>query len=256
MAFRGKVALITGAGSGMGQLAAIRLAQRGAQVAALDVNEEGLAATAAQAEGIHTWVCDVRDADRVQKVVEEVTDRLGPIDRTVAAAAIMPNGLLAEMDVDTIRRVTEIDYLGVVHTVKATLPGMLERGRGDQIIFSSLMGFMPTMYLGAYCAAKAAVATFAEVLYHENRNRGVRFVLVAPPTVQTPLLDQVTSPLKVLHDRRAPAPLAPGEVLDAIERSLEAGEFLCAPGQAKMAIRMRRFIPGLVWRNIHQIEGF
>ena len=256
MAFRGKVALVTGGGSGMGQLACERLARTGATVAALDVNEEGLAETASRNDRISTFACDVTDWEAVQKVVAEVEEKLGPIDRSIAAAAIMPTGLITEMDTELIKKIMEIDYFGVVHTVKATLPGMLERRRGDQVIFSSLMGFLPTMYLGAYCAAKHAVASFAEILYHENQNTGVRFTLVAPPNVTTPLLDQVTSPMKTLEDKRTPDPLQPGEVLDAIEESLEAGEFLCAPGAAKASIKARRFIPNLIWKNMHKIEGF
>lgn len=256
MAFRGKVALVTGGGSGMGQRACERLARGGAQVAALDVNTEGLEVTASKSDRISTFACDVTDWDAVQKVVAEVEEKLGPIDRTISAAAIMPTGLLTEMDVELIKKLVEIDYFGVVHTVKATLPGMLERRRGDQVIFSSLMGFLPTMYLGAYCAAKAAVATFAEVLAHENQDSGVRFTLVAPPNVSTPLLDQVTSPMKTLNDKRTPDPLTSDEVLDAIEDSLEKGEFLCAPGAASASIKARRFIPGLIWKNMHKIEGF
>ncbi|HEX9766686.1 MAG TPA: SDR family NAD(P)-dependent oxidoreductase [Nitriliruptorales bacterium] len=256
MAFRGKVALVTGGGSGMGQLACERLARSGALVAALDVNEEGLAQTAASNDRITTFACDVSDWGAVQKTVTEVEEKLGPIDRTISAAAIMPTGLLTEMDVEVIKKIAEIDYFGVVHTVKATLPGMLERRRGDQVIFSSLMGFLPTMYLGGYCAAKSAVASFAEILSHENRATGVRFTLVAPPNVETPLLNQVTSPMKTLHDKRTPDPLTPGEVIDAIEASLEKGQFLCAPGAANASIKARRFIPGLIWKNMHKIEGF
>jgi len=256
VAFRGKVALVTGGGSGMGQLAATRLAQRGAKVAALDVNEEGLAATAGAHENVTTFVCDVSDAERVQQVVKQIEADLGPIDRTMAAAAIMPTGLLAEMDADLIRKIVEVDYLGVVNTVKATLPGMLERRRGDMVIFASLMGYLPTMYLGAYCAAKAAVVAFAEILYHENRDSGIRFALVAPPNVETPLLNQVTSPMKTLHDKRTPEPLTPAQVINAIEASLEKGEFLCAPGAARASIKARRFIPNAIWKNMHKIEGF
>ncbi len=253
MAFRGKVALVTGGGSGMGRLMCERLARIGAQVAAVDVNEDGLAETAAGEDRITPFVCDVTDFDAVSKVVAEVEEKLGPIDRSVAAAAIMPTGLISEMDVDLIKKIMEIDYYGVVHTVKATLPGMLERGSGDQVIFASLMGYMPVMYLGAYCAAKSAVRTFAEILYHENRDSGVRFGLVAPPAVETPLLDQISSPLKVME--KGAKPLRPDQVIDAIEKGLEKGTFEIMPGQAKAASIAHRLIPGKIWDNMHKLEG-
>lgn len=253
MAFHGEVALITGAGSGMGQRACERLAARGHQVAAIDVDEAGLDRTAAASPRIHPWVCDVTGTEDVAKVVAEAESELGPVDRVVAAAAIMPSGLLADMDAATIRKVMDIDYGGVVNVVTATLPGMLERRKGDQIIFSSLMGHLPTMHLGAYCAAKFAVRAFAEILYHENRASGVRFACVCPPMVATPLLQQVTTDMKAMD--AGAAPLSPDDVLDAIESDLEKGRFWVMPGQAKGAATAARFIPKLIWRNMHKIEG-
>jgi short-subunit dehydrogenase len=97
-----------------------------------------------------------------------------------------------EQDTETILRIMEIDYNGVVHVAKAVLPGMLERGRGDLINFASIAGWGPTMHFGAYNAAKFAVVAFSEVLHHENRDKGVRIIAVCPPPVATPLLEQAT----------------------------------------------------------------
>lgn len=252
MTFHGRVALVTGGGSGMGQRACERMANAGATVAALDVDEEGLEKTAVTSDRIHTFTCDVTDLDGVREVVGTVESDLGPIDRTMAAAAIMPTSLLAEQDIAEVHRVMDIDYKGVVNTVLTTLPGMLDRGRGDMIVFSSLMGYLPSMYLGAYCAAKAAVKSFTEILYHENRDSGVRFALVAPPMVNTPLLDQVTTGLKTLEEAK---PMTPDEVLDAIEDNLEKGKLEVLPGQARFGSLAYRLIPGLIWKNMHDLEG-
>jgi NAD(P)-dependent dehydrogenase (short-subunit alcohol dehydrogenase family) len=94
MPFTSQVVFVTGAGSGMGRLAAQRMADAGARVAAVDVNTAGLAATAEGREHIHTWRLDVTDNEAVLATVKEVEDRLGPIDRVYNAAAIMPTGLL------------------------------------------------------------------------------------------------------------------------------------------------------------------
>ena len=80
----------------------------------------------------------------------------------------------------------DINYSGVVNVAKAALPPMLERGEGDFISFASMAGWLPTLYMGAYDASKFAVVAFSEILYHENRNRGVRFACVCPPPVRTP----------------------------------------------------------------------
>jgi NAD(P)-dependent dehydrogenase (short-subunit alcohol dehydrogenase family) len=145
MSFSDQVVFVTGGGSGMGRLAAQRMADAGAKVAAVDINEAGLAETAQGRESIHTWRLDVTDNQAVLATVKEVEDRFGPIDRVYNAAAIMPTGLLMEQDTETIVRIMEIDYNGVVHVAKAILPGMIERGRGDLINFASIAGWGPTM---------------------------------------------------------------------------------------------------------------
>jgi NAD(P)-dependent dehydrogenase (short-subunit alcohol dehydrogenase family) len=253
MSFADQVVFVTGGGSGMGRLAARRMADAGAKVAAIDVNEAGLAETAEGREAIRTWHLDVTDNQAVLATVKEVEDRLGPIDRVYNAAAIMPTGLLMEQDTETILRIMEVDYNGVVHVTKAILPGMLQRRRGDLINFASIAGWGPTLHFGAYNAAKFAVVAFSEVLYHENRGKGVRIIAVCPPPVDTPLLDQAISKPKVLEMGR---PIPPSEVLDAIERDLAKGKPFCFPNnQTKLAWIMRRFAPGLVWSWVHRIEG-
>ncbi len=140
MAFHGKVALVTGAGSGMGQISAWRLADEGARVAALDLNAEGLAKTAAGRDNVRSYVCDVADFGAVESTVARITEELGPIDRVTHAAAIMPASPLVDMPAEKILRLMEINYAGTVHLTMATLPAMLERRSGDLILFGSLAG--------------------------------------------------------------------------------------------------------------------
>ncbi len=253
MAFRGELALITGAGSGMGRLASQRLAEAGASVAAIDVNEEGLRATAGDSDRIETFAIDVTNARAVEKTVRKIESRMGPIDRVMNAAAIMPTDFLLNQDADQINRVMEINYGGTVNVTMATLPGMLERGSGDLINFASVAGWAPTMHFGAYNASKFAVVAFTEVLYHENRGRGVRFSCVCPPPVATPLLAQAKSKPKVLEGI---TPISPETVLDAIERDLEKGKLMVFPDRnAALVVRLRRWLPSLLWKNLHRTEG-
>jgi short-subunit dehydrogenase len=138
-----------------------------------------------------------------------------------------------------------------VNVALATLPGMLARGRGDLIFYASLAGWLPSPYLGAYSATKFAVTAFAEVLYHENRGRGVRFACVCPRVVDTPLLDQMGPGATDMID--ASPKIRPDEVVDAIEDALERGQFFVFPGRGTtMVWRLRRFLPGLIWRRVHQ----
>jgi short-subunit dehydrogenase len=168
----------------------------------------------------------------------------------------MPTGKLLDQDLSTIHRIMEINYGGVVNVALATLPGMLERGRGDLINFASMAGWLPTLYLGAYNASKFAVVAFSEVLYHENRGRGVRFACVCPPPVATPLLKQAEANVwpKIFDEAAA---IQPQQVLDAIEATLEKDAFWVFPGRGtKLGWRARRFLPRTLWRRIHQVEGF
>jgi NAD(P)-dependent dehydrogenase (short-subunit alcohol dehydrogenase family) len=256
MAFSGKVALITGGGSGMGRLAARNLAAEGKLVAALDVNVDGLKETADGHDGILTIPTDVTDPGSVESAVKRCEQELGPIDRVYNAAAIMPTGLLLDQDLSIIQKIMDINYGGVVNVTKFSLPGMLERGHGDFINFASMAGWAPIMYLGAYNASKFAVVAFAEVLYHENRNKGVRFACVCPPPVATPLLKQAEDNVWPKTFDTAP-PIEPQQVLDAIEVTLEKDTLWVFPGRGtRFGWRARRWFPGLVWKLVHRTEGF
>lgn len=251
--YDGKTMLITGGASGMGQRYCERLAKAGAKIAALDVNEAGLKDTASRSANIKTYKCDVTDATAVAKTVKAVEKDLGAIDRVVTAAAIMPSNLLMDMKLDVIHKVMEINYNGVVNVVHHTLPQMIERGYGEQVIFASLVGWMPVMHFGAYCASKFAVRAYAEILYHEYRHTGVQFRCVCPPMVKTPLLNQVTSAPKVLANDSSL--LTPDKVLDAVERGIRKDEFWIMPGQARFVALFARLMPDLLWKNMHKIEG-
>jgi short-subunit dehydrogenase len=95
---------------------------------------------------------------------------------------------------------------------------------------------------------------FSEVLYHENRGKGVRIIAVCPPPVATPLLEQATSKPKVLAEFGKPIP--PEKVLAAIEAGLESGKFFVFPGfGTTLGVRLRRFLPRLLWAQSHRVEG-
>lgn len=257
VAFDGNVVLITGGGSGMGRQAARNLATDGRQVAIFDINEVGLRDTANGYDNIRHWTVDITDSGAVLDAVADVERTLGPIDRLYHCAAIMPLGKLLDQEIAVQHKLMDINYGGLINITKAVLPGMVERGRGDFISFASMAGLLPTMITGAYSATKAAVAMYTEILYHENINSGVRFACVCPPAVNTPLLDQGrrTHWPKMLE--AGGDPITPEEVLAAIDRCLERGKFWVLPNRnARIGAMMRRLFPGLIWKQVHQVEGF
>jgi NADP-dependent 3-hydroxy acid dehydrogenase YdfG len=145
---------VAGAASGIGRVAARRWAAAGFTVAAADIDEAGLAETAAGIPAIHPRWLDVSDAEAVAAAVKDVESQLGPIERVYNGAAIQPTSLLVQQDVREIHRVMQINYGGLVNVSLATLPRMLERRRGVLVNFASIAGWVPTLHFGAYNASK------------------------------------------------------------------------------------------------------
>ena len=257
MSDSGKVVLITGGGSGMGREAARRFAEAGSRVALFDVNAAGMAETGEGFDSVHSWTVDITDFDAVRNAVQEVEAKIGPIDRLYNCAAIMPFGKLVDQDNGIIHKQMAINYGGLVNITQAVLPGMLERGKGDFVSFASMAGIIPMLMTGAYTATKFAVRAFTETLYHEHLNSGIRFACVCPPAVSTTLLQQGrdTAWPKMLDS--AGPPIEPKVVIDAIEACLAKGKFFVYPTRdAKIGVFMRRLFPGLIWKQVHQVEGF
>jgi NAD(P)-dependent dehydrogenase (short-subunit alcohol dehydrogenase family) len=260
MAFRGKVALVTGAASGMGQISAWRLAEAGALVACLDQDDAKLPTTTARnPDRLKPYVCDVSDANRVTETVRAIERDLGPIDRVTHAAGIMPAGHVLDMPIESIIRLMRVNYEGTVYVTRATLPQMKERRSGDLILFGSLAGHVLLTHLGAYSASKSAVNTLAEVMIHENRGSGVRIMLVCPPMANTPLIQQAvntSNPRTIqigIEQKRMADPVV---IVEEIEKGIERGEEILYPlTEAKVLLRLRRFFPGLLWTIMHKAEN-
>lgn len=248
------VALVTGAGSGMGQRAAWRLAAAGATVVAVDVDAEGLARTARRAPMVHPVTLDVSDADAVAALVARTEADHGGIDRLMNAAAVAPLGPVAELPAAELLRAMAINYGGVVAATTAVLPGMLARGRGEIVEFASLAGWLPSPKVGAYAATKAAVVSYSESLWRELRGTGVRLVCVCPPVVDTPMAERARDQLG--KEFEAAPPIAPEQVLDAIETALAKGELWAFPGPLTATVwRLRRFAPEFLWRRLDAVAA-
>lgn len=253
-----KIALVTGGASGMGRRWAERMAKSGIRVAALDRDEAGLASLEASTPGVRTFACDVTDLADVRRIVAEVESALGPIDRVVHAAGIMPGSPLIEDDAERTKRVMRINYDGTVNLVHATLPQMLARRAGELVCFGSVAGEALTPRLGAYCASKAAVNAYMEILAHEVAGSGVTVHLVCPPMVDTPLIQQSMSTggpssLQQAIDEKMLA--KPDDILDAVEKSLAKRASISHPlVTAKVLSFMRRAAPSLLWAVIDRAE--
>lgn len=249
-----RVMFVTGAGSGLGQLTARQALADGWRVAALDLNDDGLDEFEDQA-GLLKIKADVTKIEAVEAAVVQCEESLGPITRLVNAAGIMPLGLLTEMPREVCSKIMEVNYGGMLNVVSAVLPRMLKRGSGQFVSYSSMAGHWPVIYMGAYNAAKHAVASYTEVLYHETRRSGVRIVCVCPPIVATPMLSQAKSTVWPKLFDCFPA-LKPQVVLDAVEKKLakKRGVWVFPGPVTRLSWVMRRWIPSLMWFAVHRIE--
>lgn len=253
----GKVALVTGGASGMGQIAARRLAKQGAKVAIFDVNEDALASTAAEDEMITAYHCDISNLQEVENSVAAAVADLGPIDLLMHAAALMPSHLLAEHTHEGMEKLFAINYFGTTYMVRAVLPAMVERGNGRIIVFGSIAGVAHVPKMGAYCATKAAVNTYIEVLQNEIRSTGVRVHLVCPPAVNTPLVDQTIStdtPGSILEAKKSGRLGDPEKMIDAIEKGVRKNKDIIYPGEAKLLYFWRALFPSLWWKTVMNFE--
>lgn len=253
----GKVAIVTGGASGMGQIIARRLANRGARVAIFDVNDEALAATAQESANITALRCDISDRDEVESRVAEVISTLGPVDLLVHAAALMPSHKLAEHTHEGMERLFRINYFGTTYMVRAVLPGMVERGTGRIIAFGSIAGIALVPKMGAYCATKAAVNAYMEVLQNEIRATGVRAHLVCPPAVNTSLIDQTLatdSPGSIVEARQNGRLADPEKIVNAIEKGVARDRDIIYPGEARLLYLWRALFPRLWWKTVMHFE--
>jgi NAD(P)-dependent dehydrogenase (short-subunit alcohol dehydrogenase family) len=188
---RGKVAVVTGAGSGIGREVAYQLARRGASLALSDVDPAGLAATAKQARVIgakvHEQLLDVTDREAVFAYADAVVAEFGTVNIVVNNAGIAFSGDVTEMTIEQIERVIDVDFWGVVYGTKAFLPHLINSGDGHLVNISSLFGLLSMPSQSAYNAAKFAVRGFTESLRQELLIAGhpVEVTCVHPGGIKT-----------------------------------------------------------------------
>lgn len=174
MSLHGKVVFITGGARGIGAEVARRLRNKGARLVLTDLDQAELAALAAELgeDGVLTAVADVRDLPAMQAAAAKAVERFGGIDVVVANAGIASYGSVLNVDPEAVKRVLDVNVLGVFHTVRATLPSVIDR-RGYVLIVSSLAAYAAAPGLAPYNASKAGVEILANALRLEVGHRGV-----------------------------------------------------------------------------------
>lgn len=191
----GKVALVTGASSGIGRATAVALAREGAAVAVGARRADRLGElrdelTAAGSKAL-TLDLDVTDEGSAREAVRRTVGELGELDVVVNNAGLMLLGTIVGADTEDWRRMIETNVLGLMYVTHAALPHLLER-RGTLVQVSSVAARQVARGSGVYNASKHAVNAFSESLRQEVTGRGVRVVLVEPGMVATELRTHIT----------------------------------------------------------------
>lgn len=187
--FQGGVAVVTGAGSGIGRALAQELATRGSVVALADVDEAGLMETAAslsskQADAT-THVVDVANEAAVKAFAEDVVARHGRVTLLINNAGVALLGTFEEISLEDLRWLMDINFWGAVYGVKYFLPILKQQSRAHIVNMSSIFGIVAPAGQSAYSASKFAVRGFTESLRHELEGTSVSVSCVHPGGIRT-----------------------------------------------------------------------
>ena len=199
MRFQGKTAIVTGAASGIGATAALRLAGEGAKVYAADIDETGLLLTveAAKKDGysVKAVVCDVSKETDVEKTVGEALSAAGKIDVLVNVAGISVTRYVAETSWAEYSRMMEVNMGGVFLFTKKVLPHMEKQRSGAIVNIGSELAFVGYPDIAAYTATKGAIVSFSRSVALDAIRYGVRVNCLCPGATDTPIFwDGVTDP--------------------------------------------------------------
>lgn len=214
MAVRGlkdKVAVITGAGSGLGREFCIELAKEGAKVVATDVNEAGIKETASMIRDhkgeVMTFKMDVTKPTEIQQMVKAVLERYGSIDVLCNNAGLGGEiKRLHEVSEESWDLVQNVDLKGVFLVTKYVIPQMLKQKKGVIINIASASAFIASKAGAEYTAAKHGVAGLTKQTAFEYGHDGIRAIGIGPGVIETPFTKEMTAPGGIFHDLTMNAP--------------------------------------------------
>ena len=206
MRLQDNVAIITGAGQGIGQATAVKFAKEGAKVAACDINAASVESTVAlvtesggQAIG---FVVDVTDKKSIAAMVEGVMAKWGRIDTLVNNAGIVQDAQFKKMTDEQFERVIDVNLKGVYHCTKAVVDIMLEQNSGVILNASSIVGLYGNFGQTNYAATKFGVIGMMKTWARELGRKGIRANAICPGFIETPILSSIPDKvIKMMEDK-------------------------------------------------------
>jgi short-subunit dehydrogenase len=255
--YRDRVAIVTGASSGIGAGLARGLARRGARVALVARRRERLEELAREIAGqggeALVLPCAVEHRDQVEAAAQTVRERFGRIDILVNNAGRGHHALFKDTDVADVEALMRVNYFGVVYWIKAVLPALRERREGWIVNVSSVAGKLGQPDESAYAATKFAVAGLSESLSYEFDPLGIHVLCVHPALVRTELFDEAT--LARMPERAKRTFIEVEPFCDEVFAALARGAYeVTIPRYVGIAYLMRVLAPGLLRRQTAKIR--
>nr|MBA2523550.1 SDR family NAD(P)-dependent oxidoreductase [Solirubrobacterales bacterium] len=241
-AVAGRIVMITGASSGIGEAAARRIGAAGATVVLVARGQSRLEGIAAEiGENAHSWPCDLTDLEAIDELATGVNEAYGGVDVLVnnAGRSIRRSVELSFDRFHDFERTMQLNYFASVRLIMRLLPAMRERGGGQVINISSAGVQTRTPRFSGYIASKAALEAFSDALQAEMHGDGIRFTTISMPLVRTPMI----SPTE--HYDRFPA-LTPEEAGSLIAEAIVGRPRRVAPPFAHLVSAVDALSPELM----------
>jgi short-subunit dehydrogenase len=265
---RRNVAVVTGAGSGIGRALALALAERGCALALADKDARNLASTADEAKkaGAHAvseHVVDVADIDAMTRFRDEALKAHGRVELLVNNAGVAHQGELEELTLADMRWVIDVNFWGVVHGTRLFLPSLRQQRQAHIVNISSIFGIVGVAGQSAYAASKFAVRGFSEVLRHELGDTAIRVSTVHPGGVRTNIARNARMPAKLDPRQRERlvaafeerlARTTPEEAARRILRGIERNEPRILVGSdARLLATLQWLLPARYWMVVDRL---
>ena len=262
----GSLAVVTGAGSGIGRATAEELSRRGARVVAIDIDELSAKETAAGCPGpapTTAYCADVADGAALEALAVRIIDEHGPVDIVVNNAGVGMSGPFLDITAADWDWIVGVNLKGVVNGCRAFGPGLVQQGRGHVVNVASGLGYMPTATESAYVTTKAGVIALSRCLRADWRAPGVGVSVVCPGVINTPILTRTrfrgrnADPDAVERAQRAfRRGHRPELVARTIVRAVESDRALLTAGwEAGLGWALNRIVPLAVWDAVGRITA-
>ncbi len=248
MNYAGKVVVVTGASSGIGEESAIEFAKRKANVILVARRKEKLDQVAQKISKYNSQVmtlqCDVSQKSQVESMSKTVLEKTGKIDILVNNAGFAIYGTVADLKVEEIESQIATNFFGMIYCTKAFLPKMLDQKSGHIVNVASVAASFGLPGMASYCASKFAMLGFSEGLYHELKGTGVGVTVVSPIMVRTNFFDN-TSFKSV--PKYSPTSLSSKTVAKAVIKAASSSRLeIIVPPFVRVAVWAKQTFPYLI----------